>query len=427
MAVFSSARHKPWSSVARTSRECLAACLLAGAVFAVGSAFAAPLGFDEALAAAERHSAALAARRASIEGAQQQQTAAGRLPDPKLSVGVENVPISGPDRFSWNRESMTMRRIGLMQDVPNAAKRAAQRSVAAARIGSTQAQLQAERLAVRRETASAWLALHYAERKLALFAKLERENRVLQDTIAARVAAGGSMPADALMARQELLALADRRDELRAASDQAAAALRRWVGEQVERTAPVAPTFHVDPADVLARLDRHADLLAYAPMLAMAQREVDEAQAAKRGDWGWEVAYANRSRAYGDMVSFQLSFELPVSSATRQEPQIAARQREVSRIESEREDTLRRVRADVQSQLAELLRLERTLQRQQEAIGPLTSERVQLSLASYQSGRGDLAAVLTARKDAAEAQLRTLDLEGQVMIQRVRLAYLITE
>ncbi|MCV4594398.1 heavy metal RND transporter, partial [Escherichia coli] len=74
---------------------------------------------EQALLIAEQQAPALAARRAGADAAQQQRTAAGRLPDPKLSVGVENLPVSGPDRFSWNRESMTMRRVGVMQDVPN--------------------------------------------------------------------------------------------------------------------------------------------------------------------------------------------------------------------------------------------------------------------------------------------------------------------
>ncbi|HEY9106520.1 MAG TPA: heavy metal RND transporter, partial [Roseateles sp.] len=97
------------------SRPLVASCL------ALAAAQAAAVGFEQALLLAEQRSAALAARQATADGAQQARTAAGRLPDPKLAVGVENFPVSGPDRFSWNRESMTMRRVGVMQDVPNAA------------------------------------------------------------------------------------------------------------------------------------------------------------------------------------------------------------------------------------------------------------------------------------------------------------------
>ncbi|WOB10921.1 TolC family protein [Piscinibacter gummiphilus] len=390
------------------------------------SAWATPLTFQDALTLAEQRSPMLQARRAALEGAQQSRTAAGQLPDPKLAVGVENYPVSGADRFRWNRESMTMRRIGVMQEVPNAAKRAAQRESADAKAERERAMLEAERLAVQRETAVAWLAQHHAERKLKLFAALERENQVLQDTLAARIAGGKAMPADALMARQEALGLAERRDELQAAVDQASAALQRWTGSAGE-TSGSSPVIPLDTTSLLQRLARHGELLPSTSMLEMAKAEIAEAQASRRGDWGWELAYANRHRAYGDMVSFQLSFDLPVSPATRQDPQIAAKRKELDRLEAERDDALRRVRAELQSQISELQRLERALERQVSSVLPLLGERVQLTLVSYEGGRTDLSSVLTARKDAAEAQWRALDLEAQLMSQRARLAYLIAE
>jgi cobalt-zinc-cadmium efflux system outer membrane protein len=406
-------------------RTAAAAALL---LTAMAASQAAAVSFEQALLLAEQRSAVLAARRATAIGAQQAREAAGRLPDPKLAVGVENFPVSGPERFSWNRESMTMRRLGVMQDVPNRAKRAAQRGSADAKADRDRAMLEAERLAVRREAALAWLGMHFAQRKLAAFAVLEQENRVLQDTLAARVAAGTAMPGDALMARQEALELVGLRDELQAAIEQAGAQLRRWTGELPDLSADSEPpSLRVDLAKLLAGLDRHAELLAYAPMLAMARADVDEAAAMRQGDWAWEVAYANRSRAFGDMVSFQLTFELPVSRSTRQEPVIASRQKEVERIQAEREDAVRRLRAEVDAQVAELQRLERALQRQQTAALPLAQERSKVTLASYQSGRADLGAVLGARKSAAEAQLRSLDLQAQVMALQARLAYLIAE
>ena len=401
---------------------------LAAVLASVPTVQASPIGFEQALQLAEQRSAALAARQATSDGAHQARTAAGQLPDPKLAVGVENFPVSGPDRFSWNRESMTMRRVGVMQDVPNAAKRAAQREAAGAKAERERSMLETERLAVRREAALAWLSLHFAEKKLAAFGALELQNRLLQDTLAARVTSGAASPSEALMARQDALDLADRRDELLAGVEQARALLKRWTGDQPDLSADgEAPDLQPDLSRLLGDLDRHVDLRAFTPMLAMAQADVDEARAMRQGDWGWEVAYANRARAFGDMVSFQLTFELPVSKATRQEPVIASRQKEVERLQAERDDALRRVRADVDAQVVELQRLERALQRQQGQTLPLAQERAQVTLASYQTGRADLGAVLAARKNAIEAQLRALDLQSQVSAQQARLSHLIAE
>jgi hypothetical protein len=87
-------------------------------------------------------------------------------------------------------------------------------------------------------------------------------------------------------------------------------------------------------------------------MQAMAQAEVGEADAEQRDDWGWEVVYSRRGSQYGDMLSFQLAFDLPWQKGRRQQPQIAARQKDIQRIEAERDDTIRRHLETVEDDLA---------------------------------------------------------------------------
>jgi hypothetical protein len=49
--------------------------------------------------------------------------AAGQLPDPVLKLGLNNLPIDGPDRYSVTRDFMTMRSVGVMQELTRAEKR----------------------------------------------------------------------------------------------------------------------------------------------------------------------------------------------------------------------------------------------------------------------------------------------------------------
>ncbi len=388
----------------------------------------APLSFDRALALATTQAPMLAARQAAAGAAQQLRTSAAELPDPRLTVGVENYPIGGPERWRIGGEPMTQRSVGWMQDVPNRAKRQARAEGATARYDREAALLTAERLAVQREVAQAWLARWYAEQQLALFATLERENTLLRDTVAARVAAGRAMPADATMARQDALALADRRDELQREATRAQASLARWLGaDAAAALAGAPPALPVDAAALHAGIERHADLLAYAPMQRMAQAEGSELQAAKQGDWGWQLGYGKRGAGYGDMVSVQLTFELPLATATRQDPQIAAKRLDAERIAAERDDAVRRRREEMDTQLAELAELASKLARLQQAATPLAEERVTLALAAYEANRGDLAAVLAARRERAELGLRALDLQARAATLRAKLNYLIDE
>jgi outer membrane protein TolC len=323
---------------------------------------------------------------------------------------------------------MTMQRIGLMQEVPNRAKREARANGAEARVQRERAMLAVAQLAVQREAALAWLGLHYAQRRAALLADLERENRLLIDTLDARIAGGRAMPAEHTMARQEALALADRRDDAQRDIARARAALRRWVGPRADDALEgEPPALAVQAEQVRAGLHRHAEIAPYAAMNAMAQAELSEADAERRGDWAWEVVYSRRGAQYGDMVSVQLGFDLPWQRGQRQQPQVLAKQKDVQRIEAEREDTLRRHAEEVEAQLAELQALETQRARLLGSGQPLAAERVTLALASFQAGRGDLGAVLQARREAVETRMRLIDLDAQRAALNVRLTTLIAE
>jgi len=398
-------------------------------VFAAASlqAVAAGLGYAEALELARQAAPTLRAGDAAVAAVVAVRPAAATLPDPRLSAGIENLPIAGPDRWSPTRDTATMHRLALMQDVPNRAKREARAQVAQARVERERTMRAATALAVQRDTALAWLGAFHAGRRQALLAELRRENDVLQQTLPARVAAAQAQPADLAMARLEALAIADRGDDLARDVRRARAELRRWVGERADEPllgAPVLPA--VQAEHVRAGLARHAELAPYGALREMASAEMAEAEADKRGDWSWEIAYSRRPR-YDDMVSFQLRFDLPWQRDQRQQPAVEAKRREAYRIEAEREDVLRRHAAEVEAMLAELAALEAQLAR---ASGPalaLASERAQLALASYQAGRGELGAVLAARAQAIELRLRVIELEAGRDALRVRLTTLIAE
>lgn len=408
-------------------RAALAAATLS-ALCLLAAPARAGLGYDEALRIARDRAPALQAQSQALSGAQAQQPAAGTLPDPRLAVGVENLPISGPDRYALTRDFMTMQRIALMQDVPNAAKRAAREAGAQARVDKERTMLAAGHLAVKRDTALAWLGLYFAEQRATQLGALQRENQLLQDTVHSRIAAGRAMPADATMARQDALMLADRRDDATRDIAKARSALRRWVGPRADEPLDGAPpTITLTAEQTRADMQHHAEIAPYTPMAAMARAEASEADAEQQGDWGWELAYQKRGPQYGDMVSFQLTFDLPWNRAQRQRPQLAAKLKDIERIESEREDAMRRHRDELDAQLAELDALDAQRARLATQGLPLAAERVALTLASYEAGRADLAAVLAARRDALEAQLRLTDLDAQRAALRVRLTTLIAE
>ena len=183
-------------------------------------------------------------------------------------------------------------------------------------------------------------------------------------------------------------------------------------------------------AELIAINLRHAGFditLAQDADQAMAAAESLEAQAQARGDWSWEVAYSRRARRWGDMVSFQVTFDLPWQQERRQGPQIKAKQLELQRLEAEQEDVTRRRLQELDDSAAELAALQSQIERLQSAGIGLAQGRAHLALANYQAAKVDLSAVLGARAQVLEAQWRLIDLQAQRDAVTARLNSLIAD
>ncbi|MDD1964181.1 TolC family protein [Pseudomonas putida] len=400
--------------------------LVAGLVASVIAwpGFAATLTLDEALRLADTQAPSLVARDANIQAASRAAIPAGELPDPKLLAGLQNYPVGGPDRWSVNDDFMTMQMVGVRQEVPNRDKRNARIEVANAAVERAAAERQVERLNVRQSTAMAWISRYSVERKDALFQDFYKENRLLADTVKAQIAAGRAQPADAVTPRQEAALLAEQQDDLNLKRTQARAALKRWIGAAGdEEPAGSLPDWPVDGAGYSHSLQHHPELAAFAPMTRQAQARVKEAIAEKRPDWSWELDYQHRNRQFGDMVSVQFSWDLPLFPDSRQNPRIAARQAELSQIEAQRDALSREHSAELESELADYQRLSRAVQRNRESLVPLAEQKVELGLASYRAGKGDLNAVIAARRELIEARLKQIDVEEQRALTSARLYF----
>ena len=396
---------------------------LAASVLALPS-LAAALTLDEALQLAENNAPSLTAQDAKIQAASSAAIPAGELPDPKLLLGVQNYPIGGPDRWSIDQDFMTMRMVGVSQEMPNSAKRKARIEVADAAIDRAAAERRVERLKVRQATALAWINSYSVERKDALFQDFYKENRLLADTVRAQIAGGRAQPADAVTPKQEAAQLEEQQDDLIRQRAQARAALKRWIGPAAnDKPVGSLPEWPVEASGYSHKLQHHPELAAFAPMTREAQAKVREAEAEKQSDWSWEVDYQNRGRQFGDMVSVQFSWDLPLFPDSRQNPKIAAKHAELNQLEAEREALSREHTQQLEDELADYERLNRAVHRTQDSLLPLAKEKVELSMASYRAGKGDLSSVVAARRELIEARLKQIDLEEQRALTSARLHF----
>jgi len=371
------------------------------------------LSFDETLQLAERNAPSLAAATARDAAARHAALAAGQLPDPKLVMGLDNLPVSGADAWSLGRDFMTMQRVGVSQDLPNGGKRRARVAEAEAAIADAEFSARITRLQVRREAALAWLNGYYSVARLGLQADLVRENALLEKTIAARYASGAAAATELLSAQREALVLADQQDELVAAQARADAELARVLGRPAQiSSAAELPHFEIDIEHLRAHLEQHPQLRIYEARTAGAHAALREAEAGKRPDWNVEVSYQHRGPRYGEMVSAQLSVDLPLFSAHRQDPLIAARADEVTALDDELSALLRSHAAELEQDVADYQRLQRQAHRARSQGLPLAQQTLDLAYQAYGAGNGSLADLLEARCALASARFDALNLDA---------------
>ena len=374
-----------------------------------------PLSLTEALAIADRESSLLAAQRASISAAEETTASARELPDPKLKFGIDNLPVDGPDRYSLTRDFMTMRKIGVAQEFVRGEKREIKGRRAENELQREQAMLGDARAALRRDVALPWLERYFAERMAAVVDEQYAETDLQRESLQAGLRAGKTQPADLLAVQVSLQSLLDRRAEYRRQAARATAMLSRWLGADSTRPLAALPD-RLLPAqhrDVTTHAENHPHLQSLERQIDVARNEADLARAANKPDWGLEVAYAQRGPQYSNMLSVQVSIDLPLFQANRQDRSVAAKMAQVAQARALKEEALRQHLAEAQATRADLESANARLQRFDDTLLPLSRERAQLALAAYRGGQGPLAGALEARRVEIELRLQQLQLAAE--------------
>ena len=396
--------------------------LLAAASLFATTADAAPMTFNAAVTQAEQSAPSLQARALDLKAARSASVAAGRLPDPRLAFGLEGLPASGSKIGQPFADQFSDLRLGLSQDVPSRAKRGAQRERARADIEAAAVGGGMEARTVRIAAAIAWLDLFYAEGRLAALGEVDHRLAILRGAASAQLASGAQRPGQSLEPERLSAALADRRADLVAAVSKSRAALARWTGDATAEVAGPPPAFAIDPVRLRAGLDDLPVLRSLDAGARQADADVALAQADKRPDWGWEVAYQRRDPRFGDMVMAQVSVGLPLFAATRQDPVIDARRSIALRVRMDRESARRELAAQLDADLADHAAREDRFRRSETVLTPLAERRAALETASYGAGSAGLNDVLTALLDLAEARIDRLDREADVAVDGARIA-----
>lgn len=344
----------------------------------------------DAIAIARRESPALFAARSGVTAATERLASAGILPDPVLSLGLMNRPISG----FGTAEPMTMNQVQLTQDIPWPGTLGAMRREAASWAlaeSHDAAEVEAMLLA---ELLERYFVLAATDRTLVI---LERNRDLLRDyflVTTSRYEVGEAPQQDVLQAQ---VAVAMMSEEIIALGQQRradAARLNALLGRTAEAVVPA-----VELPQLGSELPSVDSLLRAATSGRPALRAADaRRQAATAG-----VAVAQRQRypdlmlgaawnqrpAFDDMASLMVGVRLPVRSGSRQQPQIREREAMAAGADAAARDLTNQTWARLVESRAAAERARALGELYRTAILPQSGAAVEAALSGYRVGEVD--------------------------------------
>ena len=387
-----------------------------------------PLALDEALRLAEDRSQQLRAEDAAALAARELAAAAAEAPDPVLTAGINNLPVTGPAKFNLNDDFMTMRSVGLSRELTRHDKRDARaerfaREAEAAEAGRTLALSD-----LQRETASAWLERYFRGRVREVIAQQRDQAGLQVEAADLAYRSGVGAQSDVFAARAAVAAIEDRlaaamRDELVATT-----MLSRWIGTAAERPLAELPDIGTVPlhsGGLEEQLVAHPEIALMLKQEAVARADIEIARAATRSDWTIEVMYSQRGPDYSNMMSLNVSKPIQLRENRRQGRELAARIATADRARAQREEETRAHLAEAMALLQSWQANRERLQRYTATLLPLAAERTTAATTAYRSRTGSLDAVLEARVGEIEARVAYLELELETATLWAELNYLV--
>ena len=362
--------------------------------------------------------------RLDADAVREDATAAQALPDPVVSLGVNNVPIADP---AFDRFLPTNRSIGVRQAIPNGGVRRARADGALGQATARDietayqfARLRAALIEALLEQQRLTAEIDYARARDAKYGEL-------QGVISSEIDAGRPVVfrlAEVDVERAEVArAIVNLEGEL--------AAVRARLVDLVGSAPATLP-----PVQILTLWsgDAHAfHLVRLADAgIAVANAGVEEARSEFGPDWGLSLTYQQREAGNGamgstfdgdDWFSAQVTFTIPLWAPQRQEPSLRAARYRKAAAQQGFHAAARRAEADWRALDAQRRAAEASLTVLQENLRAL-DDQIASSLTTYESGVGDYSPILdgeiaqlrfhaqiareTARRDAAIARANSL-------------------
>ena len=363
----------------------------------------------------------------------QESISAGQLPDPRMSVGLSNMPL---DTFNLNQEPMTQLRIGINQTFPRGDTLALQQrqKMQQSEINPYLRDNRKANIAV--QVSILWLNTFLAQQSIELIQNDRELFEQLVDLTGVRYtsAAGLARQQDLVRSELELTRLDDRLAMLRQLQNTNKQKLSQWLPYQLLGKSLSSVTPDIEPPTTrLTSLGQATDFFANHPTvrahdkrIQIAQTKVSLTQQSLKPAYSVGASYGYRDNApmgrqRADFISLDLSFDIPYFTEKRQKPKIRASRYTASARQTERILLFKELFSNYQQANAQLDVLDERKILFEDVLLDQMNDLTETTLSAYTADEGDFEEVMRAYIGELNTKIELLeiDVERQKVISRL--------
>ncbi|MCJ8303245.1 TolC family protein [Shewanella sp.] len=409
---------------------------------------------EMAVTSAQKNDPWLAGNRHTQDAYESKSIAAGTLPDPKVSVGLANMPL---DTFDFGQEGMTQFKVGVSQMFPRGDSLALRQQQLELIAGQYPFQREDRRGKVAVTSGQLWLDVYKAQESMALIERNRALFEQLSDIAQASFSAafGKSRQQDIIRAQLEVTRIDDRLNVLEQQLDTSMQRLSQWTShyfvdefsndtqldnreEHVKVALPLPAIKLLYPELYIGRQVRsqtlfeyfshHPSIDAIEKIIQASSTGIELSKQKFKPEWGVNAGYGYRAddpmgNDRADLFTVGVSFDLPLFTSNKQDQELRAAVSQTESIKTRKWLRLREMIAAFGSEKAQLLRLEQRQYRYRTELLPQTKEQSDASLTAYTNDDGDFAEVVRALIAELNAQLEDLSIDVDIQKTKLQLNY----
>ncbi|MCF2948817.1 TolC family protein [Paraglaciecola aquimarina] len=380
--------------------------------------------------------------------------ASGTLPDPKISVGMMNLPT---DTWNFDQEGMTQFKVGVSQMFPRGDSLALKQQQL--KIESTQYPLLREdrKAKLKSEVSQLWLDVFLAQQTIKLIENdwelFEQMAEVAKASYSNAV--GKTRQQDVIRAQLEIVQLEDRLTVQKQKLETSIARLNEWLhlyndsdfekafdfdSQPIEfnvseglpairlQNPAVLTEVHYSRNALALALENHPAIRAIDVKKKVSEKAITIAKQQYKPQWGVNASYAYRDDmpsgdSRSDLFSVGVTFDLPLFTEDRQDKQVAASIAESEAIRTEKLLLIKQMISAIEKELRQLKRLSERQSIYKDQLLKQTNEQAESSLTAYTNDDGDFSEVVRARIAGLNARISALKIDVDALKTVARINY----